>query len=196
MKEMELMLEFFSQFAELDENEVSFLEEGIQFKTYEKNEFLLRQNEISSEFYFIINGCIRLFYDVDGDEKTAFFYQEKEFVSSYESFTQRKASNHYLQACESTRVAIITNDFAMQLLQQFPKFEKLARILMEKELSVLQKVISTFVINNPEQRYRLMLEEQPELVQRIAQHQLASYIGVSAETLSRIRKRIAAKDLS
>jgi CRP-like cAMP-binding protein len=190
---IENLIKYFEQYINLDANEKFFLEENIPVKTVKKNHLLLAKGETSKEFFFIINGAVRLFYNSDLEEKTAFFYFENMFVSSYESFTKQIPSKHNLQAIEESVIAVVSFDIAYKLIELFPKFEFLVRVMMEEELIVCQDIISSFVTKNAEKRYLELLETNDRLLQRIPQHQLATYLGVSPETLSRIRKRIYAK---
>ena len=190
------LIQFFEQHVELNEEETQYLIDWIPVQEIGKNTLLLAAGEISKSFYFILNGSVRMYYDVDGVEKTAFFYFENSFVSSYESFTRQVPAKHNLQTLENTTVAVISSEVAMQLVDRFPKFEFLARIMMEEELIVYQEIISSFITLNAEQRYLKLLNEQHPILQRIPQHQLATYLGVTAETLSSIRKRINNSDIS
>jgi CRP-like cAMP-binding protein len=190
------LIQFFEQHVELNKEETQYVMDLIPVQETGKNTLLLAAGEISKSFYFILNGSVRMYYDVDGVEKTAFFYFENSFVSSYESFTRQVPAKHNLQTLENTTVAVISSEVAMQLVDRFPKFEFLARIMMEEELIVYQEIISSFITLNAEQRYLKLLNEQHPILQRIPQHQLATYLGVTAETLSRIRKRINNSDIS
>ncbi|MEL6670580.1 MAG: Crp/Fnr family transcriptional regulator [Bacteroidota bacterium] len=193
---MEALIQYFSQSLALNRAEKEALRTLVPVRQVPKGAYLLREGEISHEFFFILKGCIRLFYRLDPEEKTAFFYTENQFVSAYESYTRQLPSRHSFQALEDTEVAVISRELASDLLARFPRFEWLARLAMEQELIVYQEVISTFVLMNPEERYRNLLQRQPDLIQRIPQHYLATFLGVAPETLSRIRKRVADKDRS
>ena len=131
-----------------------------------------------------------MFYTVNGSERTAFFYTENLFVSSYQSFTKQVPAQHSFQCVEDSELVVITHERAYEMLQRYPKFEILARIMMEEELILYQDIIATFITMSPEERYLNLLNTQPGLLQRIPQYHLATYIGVSPETLSRIRKRV------
>ncbi|MCG8330098.1 MAG: Crp/Fnr family transcriptional regulator [Chitinophagales bacterium] len=180
----------------LSEEEKEVIRREVVVQDIEKNQVLLAEGEVSRAFYFVIKGCIRLYYNVGIEEKTAFFYLEDMFVSSYESFTRQIPARHNFQAIEDAVLAVISIEVAAKLLEASPKFEFLARIMMEEELIVYQEIISSFVTLQPEQRYLRLLESFPELFQRIPLHQIATYIGVTPETLSRIRKRIGSKRIS
>ncbi|MGD1890356.1 MAG: Crp/Fnr family transcriptional regulator [Cyclobacteriaceae bacterium] len=193
---IDYLIKYFDNYVALEEEERGFIRGNISVREVLKDEILLSEGEVSTEFYFIIKGCIRLFYTVDVEEKTAFFYTENMFVSSYESFTKQTPSKHYLQAIEPTKVATISFDVAYRLIDQFPKFEFLARVMMEEELIVYQEIISSFVTLNAEQRYLKLLSSNKSLLQRIPQYQLATFLGVTPETLSRIRKRVSSKPIS
>jgi CRP-like cAMP-binding protein len=190
------LVEHLNQYASLTEEEIEYLHQHLPVRVFPKGEYLLRQGEISNAFFYIVEGCVRMYYEVGEEERTAFFYTETQFVSSYESFTRQIPSKHNLQSIEDTTIVIISHEEAHKILEQFPKFELLSRVLQEEELIIYQNIIATFITLSPEQRYLKLLEEQPDLFRRIPQHYLATYIGVKAESLSRIRKRISDKRIS
>lgn len=190
---MERLIETLTNRVQLSAVELDFLRKTAFIRKASKGELLLSEGEVSKAFYFIEKGCVRLFYLADGEEKTAFFYTEGMFVSSYESFTKGKPAQHNLAAVEPCEFVVFHQNDVEKYLGFSPKFEALARIMMEEELSVYQSMISSFVTMNAEERYLKLLENQPALADRIPQYQLATYLGVSAETLSRIRKRIVSK---
>ncbi len=184
------LIQYFESQTALSAEERQFLIDHIELRRVLKNEILLSQGQISREFYFMLKGIVRLYYLKDVAEKTAFFYTENSFVSSYESFIRQSPAKHNLQAIEETHLAVISYDLAYEILDKFPKFEFLARMMMEEELIIYQDIISSFITLSAEERYLKLLKDQSEIIQRVPQHQLATYLGVSAETLSRIRRRI------
>ena len=187
---IEKLLNYLEKHTRLSEQEKEMVRSLFPVQTFEKGSLLLKEGEISRAFYFNLSGCVRLYYTVDGEEKTAFFYSEDQFISSYESFTGQAPAKHSLQCIEDCSLVIISAEHAHQLLNFSPKFDFLARVIMEEELSLYQKILATFITLNPEQRYLNFMENYPELLQRIPQHYLATYLGVKPESLSRIRKRI------
>ena len=196
MSSLKPLLEYLHQFVGLDTAEQQKVEDLLEVRHYPKGELLLEEGKRSKAFYFLLQGCVRMYYLVDGVEKNTFFYTENQFVSSYESFVRETAATHYIACLEDCSLVVISQEHAYQLLAFSPKFEQLSRMLMEEELIIYQQMLSTFITQNAEQRYQHFLDAQPALAQRIPQYHLASYLGVSPETLSRIRARLSRPSLS
>ena len=193
---IEQLTSYLHQHAPLSEEERAFVHENVPVKTFKAGTVLLEEGAVSRAFYFVLSGCVRLYYLASDEERTAFFYTENQFVSSYQSYTRQTPSSHYISCVSDCTLAIIGQDTAMALLSRFPTFEVLARIIMEEELSTYQEVMATYIALTPEQRYLRMQEHNPELLQRIPQYHLATYLGVKPESLSRIRRRIAERSAS
>jgi CRP-like cAMP-binding protein len=177
--------------APLSAGEIELMKRLLSVKAYKKGTVLLAEGEVSQAFYFILEGCCRMYYLVDGREKNTHFYTEHQFVSSYESFVNQRPSNHFIDCLEACKLVIITAKQAAQMLSYSSGFEQLSRIFMEEELMLYQKMLFAYVGMNSEQRYQMLLEEYPDLIQRIPQYHLASYLGLAPETLSRVRQRIS-----
>lgn len=188
------LLEHISKYIEVNNAEAAFIREHIPVQTFAKDTVLLQEGEISKTAYFNIKGCVRLYCLINGEERTTFFYTEGQFIASYQSFTKQIPSAHSLKCLEDTTLAVIPFEAEKQLLQQFPKFEHLSRLLLEEELCFYQEMVTTFIALNPEERYLHLLKNQPELIHRIPQYHLATYLGITPVSLSRIRKRILGKD--
>jgi CRP-like cAMP-binding protein len=109
------------------------------------------------------------------------------------SFTTNTPADHYLECIEDCVLALIPFELEKALLTKFPKLETFARISLEQEVANYQEMLSAYIISNPEQRYQRLLTNNPDLLQRVPLYHLASYLGVKAESLSRIRRRISKK---
>lgn len=180
----------------LTEEEKEFLKTLLPVKHYKKGTILLLEGQISQTFYFNITGFVRLFYVKNDEDNRAYFYPENTFVSAYESFVKQIPATLNLQAMEDTTLVEISRESAGKLLAFNSKFEILTRIALENELINHQNMIASLLSLSPEERYYQLLEEYPEIFQRIPQHYIASYIGVKPESLSRIKKRHALRNLN
>jgi CRP-like cAMP-binding protein len=193
---MQRLIESIKFYVSLNTNEIILLKNSIEKKTYEKHENIFTQGKISNKIYFIIKGCVRLFYNVAGNDKTAFFYTEGQFICAGESYTFNIPAVENYQAVEQTELYEFTKSKIEELLIKIPKMEVIARIATENELITCQKVIASFVTKSAEERYIDLLNTQGELFQRVPQQYIASFLGVSPETLSRIKKRVHQKRLT
>ena len=181
--------DYLSQSIPLEVDEIEFLQNTVPIKKYGKGEFLLQAGQISKEFFFNCEGFVRLYYLQEGEEKTAYFYGSNCFISAYSSFMRQKPATFFLQATEDTFVASISIESSEKILAFSSKFESLARLAMEEEMISLQEIIASLLTLRPEERYAEMLTKTPEVFQKVPQLQIASYLGVKPESLSRIKKR-------
>jgi len=152
---------------------------------------LIKEGEITSKCYFVLKGCVRQYSLIDGQEKTTAFFTEEQSVVSFINFTQRRASEHYLSCVEDCILIIGTLDKEQEMYQQFPKLQSITRALMEQDFGKTQMELANFITSSPEERYLHLLKNRPDLFQRVPLNQIASYLGMQAQSLSRIRKRIS-----
>ncbi|GAB2648175.1 Crp/Fnr family transcriptional regulator [Emticicia sediminis] len=187
------LINYFSNISPLSEAEAKVIYESSVVKEYEKNTVLLKEGQSTKNTYFVFKGLIRQYCLVDGEEKTTAFFTEDQWVISLSSFDEEKPSSFYW-VCEEDCVLLIGNDNSAQdLFKNNPRLESIARKIVENTFAEYQQVMMAYLTDTPEQRYLRLLESRPDLIQRIPQYQLASYIGVKPESLSRIRKRLASK---
>jgi CRP-like cAMP-binding protein len=193
---MRKLIENIKAYVSLNSNEIGHLEESIEKKTYNKNDIIFTEGKIADKIYFVNKGCVRLFYNVDGNDKTAFFYTEGQFICAGESYTLNIPAVENYQAVEQTDIYVFSKSKIEILLSKVPEMEVIARIATENELITCQKVIASFVTKSAEERYLDLLNTKGELFLRVPQQYIASFLGVSPETLSRIKKRIHTKRLT
>ena len=187
------LLNYFQRIMPLSQEEIEAIVETMTIKQFKKGTVLLKEGEISTEAYFVLDGCVRQFYLVDGEEKTNNFFTEEQWVISIISFSQNKASTHYLDCCIDSSLVVGTREKEESLYKRFPKLETVSRKVMEKVFAEQQEIMSSYITDTPEQRYLKLLKSRPDLFQKLPQYQIASYIGVKPESLSRIRKRLLKK---
>ncbi|MEX2483867.1 MAG: Crp/Fnr family transcriptional regulator [Brumimicrobium sp.] len=167
--------------------------QAIRIEKKLKGHLLIKEGDYVKDCFFLIKGCIRQFQLIDGSEKTTAFYTDGQGVSAFTSMSKKVASNHYFECLEDCNLAIISIEKELELYKKYPNFESLSRTGMESQLGEFQDMMAKFITLKPEDRYLDLLENRPELINRVPQYHLASYLGVSPETLSRIRKRIASR---
>ena len=166
--------------------------ESTFIQSFEKGNILLKEGGISNDCYFVLKGCIRSYFLKDGEEKTIEFYTEEQSVmpSNYGTF---KPSECYLECLEDTVVSVGNPELEKVTFKKYPQLESLSRVIAETIMIKQQESFIQYKISTPQERYANLLETRPTLLQRVPQHQIASYLGIKPESLSRIRKRIIDK---
>ena len=168
---MHPLIKYISASVTLTEEEMAAISSHVQIKNYKAGDLLLREGMIASMSYFNVEGCVRLYYLMDGEEKTTFFYTEDQFIISIRSFTTGVPADHYLECVEDCTLALIPYTLEKQLLQEFPKLETFARINLEQELANYQEMLSSYILSSPEQRYLNLLDHRPDLLQPVPLYQ-------------------------
>lgn len=190
-----ILFNFISKYISLDESEKQALIDLDIFHSVKKGTVLLKEGQKSNDGYFVLEGCIRTFYIKDGEEKATAFYTEMEGHTPNCVITKHP-SEYYVSTSEDCILTISNPDIEAEIFEKFPKFETLCRVLSEELLAKQQINFDDFKTSTPEQRYLNLVEKRPDLIQRVPQHQLASYLGIKPQSLSRLRARVAEKSKS
>jgi CRP-like cAMP-binding protein len=189
----DLLFDFISKYISLTEDEKNAIVSIDIFRSFKKGTTLLKEGQKSNDGYFVLKGCIRTYYIIGGEEKTTAFYTEMEALTP-PCVINKDPSEYYISCVEDTILIISTPDMETEMFSKFPKFESLCRILAEEYLAKQQINFDEFKTSSPEQRYLNLLQKRPDLIQRVPQHQLASYLGIKPQSLSRLRARILEKN--
>ena len=187
------LINYFLKITNLTADETKVLAESMVVKNFSKNEYLVKEGEFTNASYFILDGCVRQFKTLDGDDITTNFYTEEQWIISLENFDKKTASKYNLVCLEATTVVIGDEQKAQELFKQFPRFETISRQIMETVFMEQQNLMTSYITDKPEQRYLKLLETRPDIFQRVPQYDIATYIGVKPESLSRIRKKLKKK---
>ncbi len=188
----DLLFDFLSKYISLTEDEKNAILSLDIFHSYKKGTILLKEGQKSKESYFVLKGCIRTYYVIDGEEKTTAFYTEMEALTP-PCVISKNPSEYYISCLEDNILLVSNSDMEAEVNSKFPRFENLCRILSEELLAKERIDFDAFKTSSPEQRYLNLLQKRPDLIQRVPQHQLASYLGIKPQSLSRLRARILEK---
>lgn len=191
-----ILFEYMTRYTKLSHEEQQAIVDSILIAEFKKGTVLLRQGEIPAECYFVLEGCVRKHsVDETGKETTSGFYTEGQAVAMYNLRQPMKPSAHTLSCLEDCVLVVGALEAEQEMLQQHSQLETMIRMMVEESLGEMQDEWASFIASTPEERYKTVLEKRPQLVNRVPQHQLASYLGITPESLSRIKKRIGLDSL-
>jgi CRP-like cAMP-binding protein len=166
----------------------------VEHKEFAKKTLLLSEGEICKFELFINKGCIRNYYlDDKGEEVTLQFATEGWWVSDIASFSEAIHSRMFIETLEDCDVLWFTPDAKEKLLHQAPCFERMFRILVQRNLASIQERLFRTIATTATEKYLDFIERYPAIPQRVAQHYIASYLGFSPEFLSKVRTRLSKK---
>jgi CRP-like cAMP-binding protein len=151
---------------------------------------LLSEGEVSKHMYFIKKGCLRMWFNNDGKDITFQFFFENQAVASMESFFYKTPSKMSLQSIEPSTVVMLSRDAFEELGKSYPELKENFFEIMLKRLSNYANLFLSRIKDNPRKRYEDLFKEHPEIIQRVPQHYIASYLGITPISLSRIRNKI------
>lgn len=188
----DILFDFISKYVTLTDDEKNAILALDIFHSVKKGTTLLKEGQKSNDNYFVLKGCLRKYYMIDGEEKTTAFFTEMEALTPHCVMT-KTPSEYFISCVEDAILLISTSDMEAEINSKFPKFELMCRMLSEERLGKQQIDFDEFKTSSPEQRYLNLLESRPDLIQRVPQHQLASFLGIKPQSLSRLRARILEK---
>ena len=187
------LFNFIDQYMPLTEEEKKAIIDLNIIRGFKKETILVEKGDVIKGGYFVIKGCLRCYYIIDNEEKTTGFYTEGESLTVV-SNTNTTRSAHYVSCVEDSIVTIGNPEMGKETIEKFPRFQKLCLIMSEQLVVKNLTAFADFKNSSTEQRYLNLLETKPDLLQRAPLHQIASFLGMKPQSLSRIRKRIAQKD--
>ena len=186
----EQILNRLSHFISLDKNEQDIFVSKLTLKKFKKKELILNEGQICKHAYFINEGCLRYYYNVEGKENTAQFFFENGWYTDFDSFLTGNPTKQNIETLEKTEILLLSAKDLQQLYIDIPKFERFGRLIAENAFLGIRQRSEMLENLTAEQRYLLLLKERPKVVARIPQHYIASYLGIKPQSLSRIRKKI------
>lgn len=177
-----------SGFGILSADAMALLQGAVRELILAKNDMLLKEGQRCTAIYFVVSGLLRSWYNQDGLPINLHFALENTFTTNLQQLRSGLPSVYNIQAAEPTLVLAIEKERLMQLYQQSPEISAWGRAILEKLLDEQERQAQMFRLQSAKERYEFMVTHNPRLLQRVSLTQISSYLGISRETLSRIRK--------
>jgi len=178
----------------LQEADWNELQEKLTIQQLDKGAFLTRQGEICRQVSFINKGLLRMYYQADGKEICTGFVAENEYIAQYESFLTHQPSLSAIDTLENCELINLSYDAMQAIYQSRPVFEIFGRKIAETLFIMISSQNTRLLALSPEERYLSVIEYQPFIIQRVPQYMIASFIGITPEHLSRLRKKMTGKN--
>lgn len=182
------LLNLFGQIKELDQEEIDFIKSNFKALHLKKGDYFLKSGEVCEHIAFLDQGLVRYFVFKDDEESTFEFTKEGEFIGDYQSFSKKSSTVQNIQAIEDCDLFVIDYP-STQNFYSLANGNLMGRHLIEHRFDIMVKQLLSIYMHNHEERYSSFIEKYADLAQRIPQYLIASYVGVKAPSLSRIRKR-------
>lgn len=191
------MLTSFQKLVPFSSEELTILEKVISTKNIQKGDYLIREGQICDFVAFVQKGCLRCFFlKEDGTDMTDNFSFENEFITDYHSYLTQSPSIQHTVALEDAKLLILKKKDIEALYQQSANFQQLGRLMAESLYVFSYQRIQSLLTEDAEEKYLRLIQYRPQLLNRVQHYYVASYLGISPETLSRIRKKIYLKNRS
>ncbi|KPE52794.1 Crp/Fnr family transcriptional regulator [Chryseobacterium indologenes] len=184
-----------TRFISLTPEEEKTFTDLLVCRTFPKKSVLLKEGEICQFEGYIHKGCLRMYcLDDNGTEVTLLFAIEDWWISDISSFQEQKPARVYIETLEDSEIYMLNPTTKEKLLREIPKFERVFRMLVQRNLFTLQNRLVNTISKSASDRYLEFIKVYPSISQRVAQYYIASYLGVSKEFVSTIRKRLASRE--
>lgn len=189
------LIDYFNNLISLNQEEKELVRVKFHHHLYLKKQFVLQHGDVCEYFNFVVRGCLRLYMvDDKGIYHILQFATENYWILDLASFHKKNPATLNIDALEDTVVLRIRHADLIDLYLKAPKFDRIFRVLLENHFIHQQQRMTQLFSSTAEERYQLFLETYPHLLNRLSQVQIAAYLGVTPEFLSRIRSRIAKND--
>ena len=190
--EIDKLVAHFQAYLPLDQEEIQELSSRIKARKIKRRQFILSHGEKCKHYNFVVSGCFKM-YKVDpaGKEHNLLFASENQWITDIGSFHSEKPSELYIEAIEPSVIIQIEKKDLLYFYANYPKFDRNFRVIIEDKYIELQNRLLQTISYTAEERYLSFLDQYPHLINRLPNTQIASYIGITPEFLSRIRKDLS-----
>ena len=188
---MEELKNKISNYVTLTPEDLEFATGFYKKKSLAKNEILIQPGQFVKHWYFVEKGCLCFYSLKDGNEKVLEFFSENDFFTDIYSYLKEKPSNVYFRATEPTTILYITKEDVQKSYDHSHQIERWGRLAMQDTFIQTYRRVAHLNYLSNEERYLRLIEERPNLLQRVPQYMIASYLGLTPVGLSKIRKRLS-----
>ena len=187
-----LLIEYFHKLLPLDEEEMAAVDRFFKLRRVKRRQFILQEGDVSRLNTFVVEGCFRMYMvDENGKEHNLQFAIEDWWIGDIGSFHSDEPTRLYIEAMEHSVILQIAKQEQLRLFIEYPKFNRIFRVLTENDLVSAQRRILHNISSTAEERYLDFVKRYPHFFHRISNVQIASYLGMTPEFLSTIRKKLA-----
>lgn len=189
---VEPLITYFEKLLPLDEKEKSYLEKVFRERKIRRKQYILQEGDVCRFNSFVVEGCFRMYFvDEHGKEHNLQFAVENWWIGDIGSFHSGEPSKLNIEAIENSVILQIKKEDQLKMFVDFPKFNRIFRVFTENALISFQRRVLQNISSTAEERYIDFIERYPNFFNRISNVQIASYLGVTPEFLSTIRKKLA-----
>lgn len=190
--ETERLIAYFNNIFPLDDSEKAIVNEVWKERRVKRRQLILQEGDVCKHNTFVVEGCLKMYMvDPKGKEHNLQFAIENWWIGDINSFHSEKPSRLYIEAMENSVILQCAKEEQLKLFVEYPKFNRIFRVLSENAMVSLQNRILQYISSTAEERYLDFVNRYPHFLNRISNVQIASYLGVTPEFLSTIRKKLA-----
>lgn len=195
MDSLQNISNYLSEVLEIPKEAVATCGDLYTLKKVAKNELLLSEGEICMDTFFVEKGLLRMYsLDRNGKEHIIQFAPENWLISDRSSLNFNQKSKYYIEAVEDSEVFLLSKDFFTNMVEKFPQTAENNDMLLQKHIRNLQNRVNSLLADTAEERYMTFIKMYPDILLRVPQWMVASYLGITPESLSRVRKELARKN--
>ena len=195
MDSLQNISNYLSEVLEIPKEAVATCGDLYTLKKVAKNELLLSEGEICMDTFFVEKGLLRMYsLDRNGKEHIIQFAPENWLISDRSSLNFNQKSKYYIEAVEDSEVFLLSKDFFTNMVEKFPQTAENNDMLLQKHIRNLQNRVNSLLADTAEERYMTFIKMYPDILLRVPQWMVASYLGITPESLSRVRKELAKKN--
>lgn len=194
MKSRQALIEHFQQYLLLKEAEMEMIADKASYRKIKRRQMILQEGFACRHYFFVVEGCFRMYgVDEKGAEHNIQFAAENDWIADIGSFHSQKPSKLFIEAIEASEIVQIEREHLYALYLNIPKLDRIFKVIIENKFVELQNRVLQNISSTAQLRYLNFLEQYPTLASRLPNIQIASYLGITPEFLSKIRKDLAEK---